>query len=166
MIYIKQSLFGLLICISLLVSCKPKVTFTETYYIANSTNREISLEVNNSVVWDTCSTGNIQRAWFDTTTITVQPRKTIRLHPIVRDDRYETSSYDLNIVPIVGTSVMLISGTDSVVWEIKNRQMFTSDTEWSIFNTESWQTVEKESNSYTYDHTFIVTQDKIERSKL
>ena len=158
-------LSGLLGCLTLMVSCTPQETFTETYYISNSTDSKICLAVNNSVVWDTCSADNVQRVWFTTHTLTMNPHQTVRLHPIVREKRNETASYDLNIVPILGNSAMLIRGTDTIRWEIQGYRMFKSDTEWSIYNTEDWQTVEVEPHSYTYNHTFVITHDKIERSK-
>lgn len=156
---------GVIVCGLLLASCTPQETFTETYYISNSTGSEISLTVNNSIVWDTCSANNMQRVWFNTNTITVHPHQTIRLHPIVRVERAETASYNLNIVPIIGSSAMLIREADTIRWEIQGYRMFTSDTEWSIYNTEDWQTVEVNPHSYTYNHTFVITHDKIERSK-
>lgn len=161
----KWFFIGLLGCLTLLVSCTPQETFTETYYISNSTSSEIRLIMNNSVVWDTCSSANTQRVWFNSNTLTMNPHQTIRLHPIVREKRDETASYDLNIVPIIENSAMLIRGTDTIRWEIQGYRMFKSDTEWSIYNTEDWQTVEVEPHSYTYNHTFVITHDKIERTK-
>ena len=143
----------------------PYVTFTDTYFITNSTANEISLLMEHSVVWDTCAGDNPQRAWLDSTCVQIQAGKTIRVHPITREYKDKRGDYRLNVVPLIGSSTQLVSGIDTIGWQVKNPYMFTNDSVWSIYNTADWQTTEETDVPYTYYHTFVITAEQIERSK-
>ena len=75
---------------------------------------------------------------------------------------------------MIGHSAQLIAGTDTIVWSAERQEnsyrMYSSDTRWSIFNVENWETEDWKSSKEhklpdMYDHTFIITTADIERSK-
>lgn len=141
------------------------VTFTDTYYVTNATENEISLITEHSIVWDTCSTENPQRAWFDSTCVLVQAGKTVRLHPVTREFKDKHSEDRLNVTQLIGNLTQLVSDTDTIVWQVKYPHMFTNDSVWSIYNTTDWQTAKDSEMPYMYYHTFVITTEQIERSK-
>lgn len=141
------------------------VTYTDSYYVTNATESDISLMTECSIVWDTCSTDNPKRVWFDSTCVVVRAGKTIRLHPVTREYKNNQAGDLLNVVPLIGKSTQLISAADTIIWLVKYPYMFTNDSVWSIYNTNDWQTTTDSILPYTYYHTFIINPKHIERSK-
>lgn len=154
----KRLLVVLSLWIFLLSSCVPKETFTETYFISNGTDQEVSLVTNHSVVWDYGQNAGSSRVWYNSNTLTVAPHATIRLHPIIREDRSPQASYQWSVRNIIGTSTALIASTDTICWDTESKD----SADWNIYKAADWETVEVE--SHTYNHTFNITQEKIERS--
>ena len=156
-------LFIAIMAVVTLISCRARETFKESYFVCNATDKKMSLALNQAIVWDSAGTTNPHYVWYNSDTLTLQPHTTIRLHPIIREDRYETSGYVLEVTQIIGSSASLIAGTDTIRWESDHGAMFTNDNVWSIFNKADWQTTED--YSFVYSHTFEITDEKIERSK-
>lgn len=156
-------LFIAMMAVMAFVSCRTRETFTESYFIDNTMDEKMSLALNQAIVWDNAGTTNPHYVWYNSDTLTLLPHTTIRLHPIIREDRYETSSYVLEVTKIIGSSATLIAGTDTIRWESDHGAMFINDDVWSIFNKANWRTAKD--YSFEYSHTFEITDEKIERSK-
>ena len=157
--------FLLGICILCMASCtSPYVTFTETYYISNEAEDTVRLLLEHPVVWDNNASENPQIVYYDSCCLTVSQGSTVRLHPVVRESKDCRSGSRINIAQIIGTSVKLVAGKDTIVWSVKNPYMFTSDRIWSIYNTADWQTTDNPQLPYAYDHTFTISTNRIEGS--
>ena len=161
-------------CMCLFVSCRKYETVTDTYYISNKTGNDVSLVLSRSVVWDTCVSEDLHRVWFDSNTLPIAAGKAVRLHPIIRTFTNQVGGHWWNVIPVIGSSARLIIGNDTIIWNAERQDnsytMYASDTRWSIFNMEDWVTVDwKSSNEHrlpdTYEHRFLITDEKIERSK-
>ena len=162
-----QVLFLALVSTCILTSCVNKYTmFTDVYYVTNATDSTLRILTENSIVWDTCATNNLQHVWYNSGCVQIKPHKTIRLHPISREYKHMHAEDRMNIVTAIGKSAKLIIGTDTIQWSVTNPYMFTDTRTWSIYNTECWQTVEDKQVPYTFYHTFTISTDDIERSLL
>ena len=124
----------------------------------------VTLELQNAVVWDNNSADTIQQVWYDSSSVSISSGKTIRLHPIKRDFKLNSNGGGLNVTHIIGNSSALIIGSDTILWETQKWRMFTSDTIWSIYNTENWLTTKDKDAPYTFHHSFVISSDRIERS--
>ena len=162
--YSWKKIFYALTCLCFFASCANYVTYTDIYYIKNSTQQALTLQTDNAVVWDNNSSDDFQQVWYDSTSLSIAVNQTIRLHPIRRDFKLERAGDDMNVTNIVGQSVALIVGTDTIVWNAEKGHMFTNDTIWSFYNTQYWQTEKDSELPYTYHHIFVISLDKIERT--
>ena len=159
----KKIIVFLLSGVCLLTSCIDQyATFTDIYYIHNKTLSEIVLETNHDLVWDTCGTSNPYRVSYNS--VRISPLQTIRIHPVVRSERYQSGESTPNITPLIGTQNPLIYDSDTIEWEVDYPRMFTNDSVWSIYNTQYWQTVKDSDAPYTFYHTFVITTENMERS--
>lgn len=161
------------ICTCLLSSCvDKKEEFTDVYYIHNELEEPISLVLQMSVYWDTCSTYSIQnntRVWFSKEEVVIPTHTTIRLHPISRRNILP-EAHQPDIASLLGYRTKLIIGSDTIVFNSAVRQsppaifpaMFTDDSIFSIYNTMCWQTVQASDMPNTYYHTFSITTKNLE----
>ena len=170
----KRIILYVFACVCLCVSCRRYEPVTDTYYISNKTGNEVCVVLQRSVVWDTCVTEGLHRVWFDSNTLPIEAGKTVRLHPIKRTFTNQVGGHWWNVIPVIGHSAQLIAGADTIVWSAERQEnsysMYSSDTRWSIFNVENWETEDWKSSKEhklpdMYDHTFIITTADIERSK-
>lgn len=162
------------VCVCFCVSCKNKETITDVYYICNNVEDTVFLNFSHSIYWDTCSvysTESYSYIRFANEELAIPARSMARLHPVIRTLR-DPGALQLYPIEIIGTKTKLIISTDTISWycayrdvpPLRDPSMFTSDTIWSIYNTESWQTIQSEELPYTFYHTFLVTRTDVERS--
>jgi len=169
----KRVLFCALACACLLASCRDdRVVVTDVYYIQNEMDKPVTLDFSNLLFWDTCTASLSDKhtqVYFESDDIEIPAHGTIRLHPISRD-YVNPSAHEVNLVHAIGARTTLVSDSDTVSWiayktKINTYRMFTSDSIWSIYNTNNWQTISDENVPYTYYNIFSITQKDIERSK-
>ena len=162
-----KSLFFLLFLA--LVACQNEETITDIYYIQNGLEDSVVMNFSYSIFWDTCSMHSAEPysyVRYESDKLTIPAHSTVRLHPIIRRLGNPTS-HQLFPIEIIGPETKLIVRKDTITWHCDYRRqpplmtyaMFTSDTIWSIYNTESWQTKQSEDLPYTYCHTFRITQE-------
>lgn len=163
--FLKSRLDFFLLCLCFLTACSEQsATYTDCYYISNETSGEICLVTECAVVWDTCAPANIQRAWYSSNSIRMSSGQTVRLHPIAREYKLATVGDKMNVVPCLGMSTRLTIENDTVSWQTERPYMFYDDTVWSIYNTRDWTTEKDKEYPYTFHHTFVITQENIERA--
>ena len=158
-----QALFLICICACGLASCvNPKQTLTDEYLIFNDLDMPVTMQFSEPIAWDTCPAGTFIRVMYDNAA-ELPAHKQIRLHPIVRE--YEDPAmHRVEAGYLLGEVTKLIVGTDTIVWESKYKRMFSSDSIWSIYNSDNWDIVKDPELPYTYYQTFRITQDQLERS--
>lgn len=152
-----------------MASCRnDRVVITNVYYIQNDLDQLVALTFSKMVPWDTCATGSFFQVMYDSVCPEIPPHKAIRLHPIQRE--YKTiASHSIDPGHFLGGFTKLIVHSDTIVWESKYAKyghMFSSDSIWSIYNYEDWQTVQADDVLNTFYSTFHITQENIERSAL
>ena len=167
-----RNILLLLVILGGFSACVPKETITDVFYIHNDLDREVIFEFTNQVTWDDCSdsTQTYTRVNEGQQTIVLPAQSTIRLHPICREYA-NPASHQIAPYYIIGERTQLFVDADTISWRAPLRStpptyrlsMFTSDTVWSIYNTQSWQTVQDNNLPYTYYHTFSVTESDLER---
>ena len=166
----KRMLLCMFACACIWASCgNPYVTVTDSFFIANESDSTIQIVLNQSVVWDTCATcavgDDLTRVWYNSNTMPIKAGGKVRLHPIRKEYTGDIPDRHWNVAPVIGSSTQLIAGMDTIVWQVKNPYMFTSDSVWSIYNTEDWTSEKDSTILHSYYHTFVITTEKIERSR-
>ena len=157
-------------------SCEKKETITDVYFIHNDLEKPVSLEFIYPLIWDTCSAMNADsysQVWYEEQTLVIPAHTTIRLHPVCRTYG-NPLTHEIDPIPIIASTTKLILGEDTITWQAEEQKrlpmvvycMFSSDEVWSIYNTESWQTIPDHVIPYVYYNTFSITQEAIEKSQV
>lgn len=165
----KKTVLFLSICLYLFSSCtNEREVVTDIYFIHNDLEQPVTLVFSNPVPWDTCLSGDFVRVMYDSICPNLPAQKTIRLHPVLRKyKKPENHDYQINPGYIFGGITKLIVNTDTIIWQSKYGKyghMFSTDSIWSIYNYENWQTVQAEDMPYTFYSTFTITPSHVERS--